>query len=114
MFPPRRAAAPGPAPAGPALPMSDVLAVAAGSRFEPPTAGAPGGFGGAELSSGTCRTAAGGGRRGDAAWAAVGLRGAGGRRGARGSSFERCLRASCPRAFPMESDFFPCLLIVRK
>ncbi|XP_031449015.1 protein TMED8 [Phasianus colchicus] len=30
--------------------MSDVLAAAAGSRFEPPTAGAPGGFGGAELS----------------------------------------------------------------
>ncbi|OXB65614.1 hypothetical protein ASZ78_011499 [Callipepla squamata] len=31
--------------------MSDVLAAAAGSRFEPPAAGAPGGFSGAELSS---------------------------------------------------------------
>lgn len=68
--------------------MSDVLAAAAGSRFEPPAAGALGGFSGPELSSGTGRAAGpgdGGGRGGDAAWAAVraprGGRAAGGERG---------------------------------
>uniref|UniRef100_A0A8C9FCB9 Transmembrane p24 trafficking protein family member 8 n=1 Tax=Pavo cristatus TaxID=9049 RepID=A0A8C9FCB9_PAVCR len=77
--------------------MSDVLAAAAvGSRFEPPAAGALGGFSGAELSSGTGRAAGpeDGGGRGGGVGTQRGLPcGVGGWRGTRGSSFGRCLCA---------------------